>query len=222
MAAPETCNLLMRRTLKCVEIAAASGQDRECIWDQWTPWLSEPAARPRNPLRVCDRGLRGAGLCANESGDSKVLPKVIPDKLPGTVHEQYIRCGKPNCRCAQGKLHGPYYYRFWRDRGGRLHKEYVHKADVEVVRAACEARRDEDRAALAILEKASEAVSWLLVGEVKEADDPIDEIRVQMDLLRTVDGLARLACGEFGSVRHSIRAAEQILPCFSRWLTSQA
>lgn len=141
-----------------------------------------------------------------------MLPKTVPHKLPGTVHEQYTRCGKPNCKCAQGQLHGPYYYRFWRDRRGSLHKEYVRKADVEAVRSACDARRDEDRAARVILAKAPEAVSWLLTGEAKGADDPADEISMQMDLLRTLDGLARLACGEFGSVRHSIRAAEQIFP----------
>lgn len=138
-----------------------------------------------------------------------MLPKTVSHKLPGTVHEQYIRCGKPNCRCAQGQLHGPYYYRFWRDRRGRLHKDYVRKADLEAVRAACEARREEQCQALRVLAKGPEAVRWLLTGKV---EGPQDDLFLELDMLKTVDGLARLACGEFGDARHSVRAAEMILP----------
>jgi len=29
--------------------------------------------------------------------------------LPGTVQKRQYRCGKPNCHCAKGLLHGPYY-----------------------------------------------------------------------------------------------------------------
>jgi hypothetical protein len=27
---------------------------------------------------------------------------------PGTIHLRWQRCGKPNCKCASGQLHGPY------------------------------------------------------------------------------------------------------------------
>ncbi|MEM8549672.1 MAG: DUF6788 family protein [Verrucomicrobiota bacterium] len=70
------------------------------------------------------------------------LPKT-PAELPGTVCEQWKRCGKPACRCASGhpeELHGPYFYRFWRE-GGRLRKAYVPRDRVAEVRAACEARQ---------------------------------------------------------------------------------
>ena len=47
-----------------------------------------------------------------------------------------VRCGKNWCHCASGDfLHGPYYYRFYRE-SGRQHKEYVPKDQVEQVRAA--------------------------------------------------------------------------------------
>jgi hypothetical protein len=59
--------------------------------------------------------------------------------LPGVVRPQWVRCGKPGCRCARGQLHGPYHYRFWRE-GGRLRKAYVPPADLEQVRAACRVR----------------------------------------------------------------------------------
>jgi len=60
--------------------------------------------------------------------------------LAGNVCAQWKKCGKPNCRCIRGELHGPYYYRFWWS-GGRQHKSFVRKADVERVREACEAYR---------------------------------------------------------------------------------
>ena len=68
--------------------------------------------------------------------------KTLPKTLPGVVRPQWIRCGKAGCRCARGRPHGPYFYRFWRQ-GGRLRKQYVRPDHVERVRAACQARRQE-------------------------------------------------------------------------------
>jgi hypothetical protein len=60
---------------------------------------------------------------------AEMLPKIPRPWLEaGAVCAQYVRCGKPNCRCASGGLHGPYYYRFTRE-GGRLRKRYVRKAE---------------------------------------------------------------------------------------------
>ena len=56
--------------------------------------------------------------------------------LPGSVSEQFIRCGKPGCHCRRGQLHGPYFYRIWRDapqaggKKGKGNKVYVKAADV--------------------------------------------------------------------------------------------
>ena len=79
-----------------------------------------------------------------------LLPKTAGDRaaeLPGVVLPQWVRCGKPSCRCASGTdLHGPYYYRFWRE-GGRLRKRYVPRARLEETSAACERRRAEVRRA---------------------------------------------------------------------------
>jgi hypothetical protein len=65
---------------------------------------------------------------------------MLPKTLPGVVCQQWVRCGRPACRCARGSLHGPYFYRFWRE-GGRLRKAYVRRPDVEQVRLWCRARR---------------------------------------------------------------------------------
>jgi uncharacterized protein YceH (UPF0502 family) len=55
-----------------------------------------------------------------------------------------VRCGKPSCHCAAGRLHGPYAYRFWRA-GGRLQKRYVRLADAAAARAEYGALRQQRR-----------------------------------------------------------------------------
>lgn len=77
-----------------------------------------------------------------KSKQSETLPKMQPLILPGTVHTQYIRCGRARCKCASGELHGPYYYRFFRA-GGRLHKRYVRRVDVASVETHCKARQEQ-------------------------------------------------------------------------------
>ncbi len=50
--------------------------------------------------------------------------------LPGSVHIEWKRCGRPWCHCASGgQLHGPYFYRRWRE-NGRQKKQYVKLADL--------------------------------------------------------------------------------------------
>jgi hypothetical protein len=90
------------------------------------------------------------------------LPKTEP--LPGVVCVQWKRCGRPNCRCARGQLHGPYHCRFWRE-GGKLKKAYVRRADVAQVHARCQARR---------LARAAVARGWdewrALAAQVREVE----------------------------------------------------
>ncbi|MDD2706837.1 MAG: hypothetical protein PHV34_02415 [Verrucomicrobiae bacterium] len=33
-----------------------------------------------------------------------------PQLIRASVVERFTKCGKPNCRCLQGHLHGPFYY----------------------------------------------------------------------------------------------------------------
>jgi hypothetical protein len=63
--------------------------------------------------------------------------------LPKTawVCEQWVRCGRSNCRCARGKLHAPYAYLFWRE-GGRLRKRYVPASTAPALRAALRAMKE--------------------------------------------------------------------------------
>jgi hypothetical protein len=72
------------------------------------------------------------------------LAESLPKMLPGVVCPQWVRCGRPSCRCARGQLHGPYHYRFFRE-AGKLRKVYIRPADLELVRSQCEARRQARR-----------------------------------------------------------------------------
>jgi hypothetical protein len=77
-----------------------------------------------------------------ERGLKNKIPNSLPkiQLLPGAVCVQWKRCGKANCKCAKGELHGGYYYHFFYVRG-KLHKKYVKKADVMQTKAACLAYR---------------------------------------------------------------------------------
>lgn len=72
------------------------------------------------------------------------IPEVLPGELKGSLHAEYVRCGKANCRCASGReddRHGPYWYRYWRDEDGTLRKAYVSRKDLDRVRQAIARRR---------------------------------------------------------------------------------
>jgi hypothetical protein len=47
-----------------------------------------------------------------------------------TVNKTYrleeVRCGKKNCHCLEGRLHGPYWYAYWTE-GGRTRSQYIGK-----------------------------------------------------------------------------------------------
>lgn len=80
-----------------------------------------------------------------EAAGWQPLKELLPKEehgppLKGTVHAQWVTCGKPCCKCAGGELHGPYWYRFARE-GGRLRKYYVPRAELDAVRVRCEERR---------------------------------------------------------------------------------
>jgi len=79
-------------------------------------------------MLVLNKGAR------NKAGNS--LPKIVI----GAVCAQWKRCGKPNCKCARGELHGAYYYLFWQE-GGRQRKAYIRREDEAAARAAYEERK---------------------------------------------------------------------------------
>jgi len=43
-----------------------------------------------------------------------------------TYRLELVRCGKESCKCAVGKLHGPYWYAYWSE-GGKIRSQYIGK-----------------------------------------------------------------------------------------------
>lgn len=99
-----------------------------------------------------------------------VLSTEITHALPkvGALCAQWVRCGTSGCRCAHGELHGPYFYRFWRE-DGHLRKCYVRLNDVPAVRREIETHRMHDRHARRVV--AAGWGSWRhLAAQVQEIE----------------------------------------------------
>jgi hypothetical protein len=69
------------------------------------------------------------------------LPKILDiASYNGSLQQQWVRCGKANCKCSHGQLHGPYFYLFVSMSDG-LWKSYVRRADVPLIRTAIAERK---------------------------------------------------------------------------------
>jgi len=66
----------------------------------------------------------------------RLLPKAAPvaTVLRGSLIERYKPCGKPGCKCARGRGHGPKYYLSVSRPGSRPDMDYVPQDRVEQVR----------------------------------------------------------------------------------------
>jgi hypothetical protein len=76
-------------------------------------WLRELIRRAEEAERVEKSSSRKRGV-AEQTVDNK------------TYRLESIRCGKENCKCSRGKLHGPYWYSYSRVNDG-LKSQYVGK-----------------------------------------------------------------------------------------------
>lgn len=70
----------------------------------------------------------------------------LPKSSGGAVCVQWKKCGKSNCKCVRGALHGPYYAHFAR-RNGKLIKRYVRLSQAEQTAAQCQQVRHSRAAA---------------------------------------------------------------------------
>ena len=75
------------------------------------------------------------------------LPEI--DLLKGSLHLETKRCGKRNCRCQSGHLHGPFFYRRFRQ-DGRQRKQYVRRENVAETLSAIARRQAVEREVVAI------------------------------------------------------------------------
>jgi hypothetical protein len=83
--------------------------------------------------------------------------------VSGSVQRQFKKCGKSNCRCARGELHGAYYYHFVRV-GGKLIRRYLKAGEVEQTRQACLVRRSQTKA-----ERINSNKAWQQLREIRES-----------------------------------------------------
>ena len=120
-----------------------------------------------------DRDVRGEARREHgECNRDQISPKTAT--LPGSLHAEYVRCGKARCSCMTGgQPHGPYWRRYWRE-GGRTRKAYVPLAILDETRAACEreralrlSRRAFRRVVRAYAELSDLVISALGGGEVR-------------------------------------------------------
>lgn len=84
--------------------------------------------------RGCPMQMRWEGKLGHDAPEMHEALQNTDAPLPGVVCMQYV---------TRGNKRHVYYARFWRERG-KLRKQYVRKADVERVRAACAVRRERE------------------------------------------------------------------------------
>ena len=56
------------------------------------------------------------------------VPDVVAERMVRgvTYRLEHVLCGKPQCRCAAGACHGPYWYAYWFT-NGKIRKRYIGK-----------------------------------------------------------------------------------------------
>ena len=67
----------------------------------------------------------------NEAIDETTLPdnaEIVEDhpSRKGSVVKEKVKCGDESCHCADGELHGPYLYRYWKE-DGKTRSKYIGK-----------------------------------------------------------------------------------------------
>lgn len=77
-------------------------------------WLHELIARAEDAERAQRTPPPGRAAAVQSPGNK-------------TYRQESIRCGKENCKCAQGKLHGPYWYSYTRVKD-KVTSRYVGKS----------------------------------------------------------------------------------------------
>ena len=86
---------------------------------------TKPAQR-RKLYEWLDELIRGDQECATR-GASETRPEKVEGADDGKTYRlESVRCGKKGCKCADGKLHGPYWYAYWLE-DGKTRSRYVGK-----------------------------------------------------------------------------------------------
>lgn len=86
---------------------------------------------PLNQLRKLDEWLLeliGRAEEVDSAARSSRRKHIVGERTLGnkTYRLESVRCGKDNCKCARGKLHGPYWYSYARVKN-KVTSQYVGK-----------------------------------------------------------------------------------------------
>jgi hypothetical protein len=87
-------------------------------------------ALPPEELIKLDTWLRNlVKVAGSQRHNSTVTGRELVERREAahmTYRLERVRCGKVNCRCSGGELHGPYWYAYWTE-GGRTRSRYLGK-----------------------------------------------------------------------------------------------
>jgi hypothetical protein len=92
----------------------------------------EAASLSPGELKRLVRRLQETIIVYDAEEEENARPKAhqtvaVEQKEPGvTLKQEMVRCGKKNCHCATGRLHGPYWYKYWNE-NGRTRSKYIGK-----------------------------------------------------------------------------------------------
>src|ERR1041385_5981971 len=83
-------------------------------------------------LRKLDKWLHELIRIAEEAERAEKSPprkQTVAEQTPGnkTYRLESVRCGKEKCKCARGKLHGPYWYSYTRVKD-KVTSQYIGKS----------------------------------------------------------------------------------------------
>jgi hypothetical protein len=107
------------------------------------------------------------GHVGTSGGRGTKNQKATIKMLPGHVARVRVRCGKSNCRCADGERHVAYYH-VWHF-GGQRRREYIRFGDVAETKAACAARRR-----VRAVSRAGRAEWRTILNRLRELFAPLD------------------------------------------------
>lgn len=96
-------------------------------------------------LRRLDEWLHEIILKAEEAAQAeRIRPRrqVFEERTVenSTYRLEGVRCGKDKCKCARGKLHGPYWYSYTRV-GQKVKSQYIGKKSPQEVERAARRRK---------------------------------------------------------------------------------
>ena len=87
-------------------------------------------------------------LIARVEDDERARRTPPPDRAAAgrplgdkTYRQESVRCGKENCKCARGKLHGPYWYSYTRVKD-KVTSQYIGKSLPKDVRKKLKGRNE--------------------------------------------------------------------------------